>query len=94
MPSGPSELAGNNAPCRPGSRLPSTSGPIISPAAISPITAGWPSRRSRAPAPLATTSSTSSCSRNSPSGEARWWAQSAPTTASALAATVGSDGPA
>jgi len=94
MPSGPSDAAGNNAPCSCGSRLPRTSGPIIRPAAISPITAGWPKCFSSAPAPLATSSSTSSCSRNRPSGDARWWAQSLPTTASALAATDGTAGPA
>lgn len=94
MPSGPNELAGNNAPCNCGSRLPSTSGPIIRPAAISPITAGCPKRLSSAPAPLATSSSTSSCSRNRPSGDARCCAQ-LPSAATVARATIsGAAGPA
>ncbi len=39
-PSEPREAAGNNTPCTWGSTAPSTSGPIIRPAAISPITPG------------------------------------------------------
>ncbi|MNN13859.1 hypothetical protein D3C81_1269050 [compost metagenome] len=39
-PSEPSDSTGNNAPCRPGSTLPNSSGPIIRPATISPMTEG------------------------------------------------------
>ena len=69
MPRVPSELAGNKAVCSCGSKAPNNNGPIIRPAAISPITAGWPNQRNNLPMPLAAISNTSNCSRNRASGE-------------------------
>src|SRR5690606_4010392 len=60
-----SDAAGNTAACASGSQAPNTSGPSSKPAAISPITGGWPTWRSTAPQALAEASTSSSCSNSS-----------------------------
>src|SRR5690606_37345422 len=63
-----SEAAGNTAACTCGAHAPNTSGPSTRPAAISPITGGWPTWRNAAPQSLADASTSTSCSNSSSIG--------------------------
>ena len=53
---------GNSAACHSGATAPNTTGPSTKPAIISPITAGWPSRRSSSASTRAVARMTLSCS--------------------------------
>src|SRR5690606_38556354 len=63
-----SEAAGNTAACTCGAHAPNTSGPSTRPAAISPITGGWPTWRNAAPQSFADASTSTSCSNSSSIG--------------------------
>src|SRR5690606_25031228 len=63
-----SEAAGNTAACTCGAQAPNTSGPSTRPAAISPITGGWPTWRNAAPQSFADASTSTSCSNSSSIG--------------------------
>ncbi len=55
--------AGKMAPWSPGKNLPKIVGPRRMPTRISPVMAGWPTRRSRSPAVLASPRSRLTCKR-------------------------------
>src|SRR5690606_7606051 len=63
-----SDAAGNTTACTCGAQAPNTSGPSTRPAAISPITGGWPTWRNAAPQSFADASTSTSCSNSSSIG--------------------------